>query len=269
MPEDGTNQNTNQQGGDGGGTNSQNQQAAGWKTELPESQRGHEAFASYTTKSDFYKGHMELWGKHREATQKLIDLEGRMVNAVIKPGDNATPEEIAAYYVALGRPETLEQYTFEPHGLPDGVMDPTIEAWFRKAAFDTGLNNVQAGTLYKQYMDMLGQKYTETMAARERVREEALTKLYAEWGDKRAENIETIKRALKQFGDSELGKYFDETGKGNDPVLINFLLKVGKAMSEDTFVKGSQSQGMQRKIDPGTGMPVFDYPSMQENNSGG
>lgn len=234
----------------------------GWRAQLPDDLKNHEAFTGYKSIGDLAKTYLETTGK-------VSDLEGRLANSIPRPGENATPAEMAAYFTKLGRPETPEQYTFEPHGLPDGVMDPTIEAWFRKAAFDTGLNNVQAGTLYKQYMDMLGQKYTETMAARERVREEALTKLYAEWGDKRAENIETIKRALKQFGDSELGKYFDETGKGNDPVLINFLLKVGKAMSEDTFVKGSQSQGMQRKIDPGTGMPVFDYPSMQENNSGG
>lgn len=235
----------------------------GWRAQLPDDLKTNEAFTTYKNVGELAKTYLD-------ATGKLRDLEGRLANSIPKPSDTATPEEKAAYFQALGRPEAPDKYQFEPATLPPGMnIDPSLESWFKNTAFEIGLNNGQAGSLYKEYMGMLSAKYSEAMQTQARVREETLTKLYTEWGDKKTENMETIKRAMAQFGDKDLVQYFDETGKGNDPALINFFLKVGKAMSEDTFARGNiggMSTGL--KNDPKTNMPIFEYPSMQENSGG-
>lgn len=236
----------------------------GWRAQLPDDLKTHEAFTPYKNVGELAKTYLDASGK-------LKELEGRLANFIPKPSENASPEEMAAYFTALGRPESPDKYEFEKPQLPEGLnIDPSLDAWFKQAAFEVGLNGGQASALYKQYMSLLGESYKAQLEATNKAREEVTNKLYQEWGDKKAENIETIKLAMSKFGTVELNKYFDETGSGNDPAMIKFFLSVGKAISEDSFVGGNLGDGVSRdlKTDPKTGLPIFEYPSMKENSGG-
>jgi hypothetical protein len=57
-------------------------------------------------------------------------------------------------------------------------------------------------------------------------------------GDNLDANLAVAKKAIDTFGSKELKALLVESGLGNHPELIRFAFKAGKAMSDDTFVKG-------------------------------
>ena len=57
-------------------------------------------------------------------------------------------------------------------------------------------------------------------------------------GDKLDENLAVAKKSLDLHGTPEFKALLQNTGLGNHPEIIRFLFRVGKATSEDTFVKG-------------------------------
>lgn len=58
-------------------------------------------------------------------------------------------------------------------------------------------------------------------------------------GEKLNENLAVAKKALDAFGSPELRALLNESGLGNNPEVIRFMYRAGKAMSEDTFVGNS------------------------------
>ncbi|SAL47416.1 hypothetical protein AWB74_02130 [Caballeronia arvi] len=62
-------------------------------------------------------------------------------------------------------------------------------------------------------------------------------------GDKLPENLAAAKQALDQFGSPELKSLLNESGLGNHPEVIRFMVKAGKAISEDgRIVTGAAGQ---------------------------
>jgi hypothetical protein len=58
-------------------------------------------------------------------------------------------------------------------------------------------------------------------------------------GDKLAENLAVAKKAVDAFGGDEIRSLLDSTGMGNHPAVVRMMVKIGKAISEDGFVKGA------------------------------
>jgi hypothetical protein len=58
-------------------------------------------------------------------------------------------------------------------------------------------------------------------------------------GDKLNENMAVAKKALDSFGTPELRTLLQQSGLGNNPEVIRFMYRAGKAISEDTFVSNS------------------------------
>jgi hypothetical protein len=89
-------------------------------------------------------------------------------------------------------------------------------------------------------------KLVDLAAAREVARAEAFAKQVETWGNEvkadpelgKAENLATAKKTIDTFGTPELRDLLNSTGMGNHPEVIRMALKIGKAISEDTFVAG-------------------------------
>jgi len=62
-------------------------------------------------------------------------------------------------------------------------------------------------------------------------------------GKKLTENLAVAKKALDAFGTPELRSLLNESGLGNNPEVIRFMFRAGKAISEDRFVGGAPSGG--------------------------
>lgn len=113
---------------------------------------------------------------------------------------------------------------------------------FEPVARDLNLTNEQAQKLVDAYPKILAgvqqrqaeawQAQTEQWAADVKADKEI-------GGDKLTANLSVAQRAMDQFGTPELKEYLEGTGLGNHPELVKAFIKIGKAMSEDGMVDGS------------------------------
>lgn len=150
-----------------------------------------------------------------------------------KPADKSDDKE--------QKPEGApEKYDFKS---AEGVdLDTEALKDFEPVARDLNLTNEQAQKLVDAYPKILAgvqqrqadawQKQTEDWAASVKADKEI-------GGDKLTANLSAAQRALDQFGGPALKEYLDSTGLGNHPELVKTFVKIGKAMSEDGMVDGS------------------------------
>lgn len=156
-----------------------------------------------------------------------------------KPADGEKPAEESddEKQKQEGAPEKYEFTAGE------GVeLDTEALKDFEPVARDLNLTNEQAQKLVDAYPKILAgvqqrqaeawQKQTEGWAETVKADKEI-------GGDKLTANLSAAQRALDQFGTPELKEYLNATGLGNHPDLVKAFVKIGKAMSEDGMVDGS------------------------------
>lgn len=233
------------------------QQTLGWRAELPDPLKQHEAFLPYKTKN-------ELWNGHIDTVTKLKETEGKLANSIPKLGENPTEEEVSSFRKAVGIPETPDGYEFVRPDLPEGIeVSKEIESAFRSKFHDLGIPAQAGKELYNYYMNFwLGALKADGEAKMQAV-EEGIANLEKEWGSRDSEqykaNMTLMGRAVDKFGGGDLKKYLDDTGLGNHPLFVKTFVQIGKAMSEDTLVTGGGTGGdIKRGPD---GRPLFEYPN--------
>ncbi|WP_443747237.1 hypothetical protein [Asticcacaulis solisilvae] len=156
-----------------------------------------------------------------------------------------------------GAPETYADFA-----LPDGIaIDPAVAGDLKDLARALNLPQDQA-----QKIADLGarqaQRWADAQAKALNDASEAwvhATKSDAELGgDKLNEALAAGSRAMDAFGTPQLKSLLNETRLGNHPELVRFIARVGKAISDDTFVSGDRSAGtrgadMASRLYPGAG----------------
>ncbi len=134
------------------------------------------------------------------------------------------------------KPGAPEAYEFKA---PEGrEYDADFLTTFAEVAKELDLPQDKAQVV----LDKLSEKAQERQSAK-------LEEAKAQWladskkdtefgGDKLEENLGIAKKALDAFGSDLLKAMLNDSGLGNHPELIRFFFKVGKAISEDTFMGG-------------------------------
>lgn len=157
-----------------------------------------------------------------------------------KPADGDKPEDKPAEEKDQKQEGAPEKYEFTAG---EGVeLDTEALKDFEPVARELNLTNEQAQKLVDAYPKILAgvqqrqaeawQKQTEGWAETVKADKEI-------GGDKLTANLSAAQRALDQFGTPELKEYLNATGLGNHPDLVKTFVKIGKAMSEDGMVDGS------------------------------
>lgn len=151
-----------------------------------------------------------------------------------KPADKSDDKE--------QKPEGApEKYEFKP--AEGQELDTAALEQFEPIARELNLTNEQA----QKMVDLYG---TKIMPMVQQQQAEAWQKTTEQWaadvkadkeigGDKLTANLSSAQRALDLFGTPELKEYLEGTGLGNHPELVKTFIKIGKAMSEDGMVDGS------------------------------
>lgn len=133
-----------------------------------------------------------------------------------------------------------EKYEFTA---AEGVeLDTEAMKDFEPVARDLNLTNEQAQKLVDAYPKILAGVQQRQADAWQAQTEQWATDVKADkeiGGDKLTANLSSAQRALDQFGTPELKEYLNGTGLGNHPELVKAFVKIGKAMSEDGMVDGS------------------------------
>lgn len=139
-----------------------------------------------------------------------------------------------------GAPEQYEAFAFEEGKTLPEDMTADIQA----IAKELNLPQAQA-----QKLADLALKRSEAAQASQM---EALEKARTEWadaaradkefgGDQLEANLGAARKALDAFGTPELRGLLNESGLGNHPEVIRFMVRAGKAISGDKIVTGSAS----------------------------
>jgi len=171
--------------------------------------------------------------KSHVALEKMLGNQ----NKVAVPGPNAMPEERAAFFKAIGRPDKPEQYGVTmPKTLPDGKTPFPAELWnadraagFTKLAHELGLTKAQVESLSKFDLDLALKSHSSIAASQKAAIEAAVSNLKQAWGADYDANLALAERAAKSIGLSGA----DNPELANNPAFIKAMAEVGKMLGED------------------------------------
>ena len=187
---------------------------------------------------------LEKFTSSTDLAKSYVELQAMVGKRVAVPDENATPEQVAAFREKLGVPKTPGEYKLAvPANLPEGVVDVAVAtADLQKYA---ALAH-QHGIPPKQMQEMVNQFYADQVAATQQAAganaartEQAVNKLFAEWGGDKDANITYAQRAVKQFDtDGQFTAFLAEAkvdgiALGNHPMFLKLFARAGRAMAED------------------------------------
>ena len=192
---------------------------ADWRSGLPDDLKTEKSLEGFKGIGDLAKGFVE--------TKKLV---GQSLRA---PAADAPDEEWSKYYKAGGMPNAPEEYKF---ALPeDFKLTPAEEKEIKDTAYRMGLNGKQAQKL----VDLQAQGMAEMRKA-EREELAKTDKTYREkWGANYERNKAIVARTIEKIDpEKKIRAFFDETGLGNHPVMIDLIHEWGKRLVEDGLMPG-------------------------------
>lgn len=161
-----------------------------------------------------------------------------------EPGEK-TPEQKAADEAAAkdtdeaaakaaGAPEKYEAFV-----APEGTaLAPAVITKFEETARALNLPQDKAQQLINEMAPVMAQQ-----------QQAQVEQLRADWaaastadkefgGEKLAENLGFARKAIDTFGSPELRTMLNETGLGNHPDVVRFMVRAGKALGEDKILTG-------------------------------
>jgi hypothetical protein len=199
-----------------------------WTTGFPDEVRG-------VIQTKGWKGPADVVGSYQNLEKLLgADKAGR---AIVPPKDDAAPEEWAAFYGKLGRPEKADGYKLPVPDGDAGEFAATAASWFHEA----GLTAKQAETLAAKWNDHMGGTLQSQQAEFEQKAAIDLQELQKEWGGQFEANSELARRAIREAGLSQdEGKAIERAlGLGKAAKVFAFL---GKQFAEAPM-KGGEGAG--------------------------
>jgi len=170
------------------------------------------------------------------AGQKNI-LDAASPVSVTVPGDNASPEEIAAFRKAIGVPDSADGYEISaPQNLPDGLgWNEDAVRNFKSFALEQGLTGKQAAAAVAYHTKMVSEQVAAAIAAHNANAEKTEAKLKTEFGSEYDHKIQQANNALRVFGLSDaLGR----AGLLADESVIRAMIRIGESFAESKLKGG-------------------------------
>jgi len=134
-----------------------------------------------------------------------------------------------------------ESYEFQAIEGADLEIDSAPVQAFSEIAKDLNLTQEQAQSVLDKVAPALRQQNDDYI---NEVRSEWVESVKSDpeiGGDKLQENLGKAVRVLDAFGTPELKSLLGETGLGDNPEIIRFLVRAHQDIGEDRFLTGSQS----------------------------
>jgi len=205
-----------------------------WYNELAEEYRSNPNVTKYQSMDEMAKGLINQ--------ASLLGKKG-----IIKPGEDATEQEMSEYYNALGRPTEANMYKYEPiEGAPD--VDQEAMASFQEFAHSKGLNQDQYQAAIE--FDLQRQQGAMAQLEQERVQEVSNTRLsiYDEFGE--TEGNAFIRDAQQAADALGLTDVFIKEGIVNNESVIRALANASKHLGSSSLVgnHGANTMNFEEQI---------------------
>ena len=193
--------------------------------------------ASITDKD--LKKHADRFVTIDDLVKANVESRQRLSKAIIPPGKDASPEDIASYRKAAGIPETEEGYAWPeaPEGVELGDAVEEERAGWNKFFLETGFTKTQAEQAIQRAAEHDVLKQQASIAADNAYAKASEAKLKVEWGTEYAVNLEYQNRALsKYFGNDlpEARHIQDNTGRYvlDNPVMVRAFARLGRELQD-------------------------------------
>ena len=213
----------------------------GWLAGLPQDMREQygEELKGYAKVGDFVKSH--------------YDGAAKYANAVFMPGENATPEEVAAYQEKMGIPKDVSGYELgNPENLPEGMkVDDQMKSWFAERAHKLGLTSAQAKELYGEFNNLQVNRFNAASDQYNAQKTKVERELRTKYGDAMEAKLEEGKRVYEKLFDETARTDLDRMGLGGNLFFLNAMIQLSEKVSEDSFFDGSSAGGGALKGDGG------------------
>lgn len=151
-----------------------------------------------------------------------------------KAADEAAAKAAEEAAKAAGAPEKYEAFA-----APEGTaLDAAVMTEFETAARELNLPQDAAQKLIDKMAPVMAKQQTTQL---EQLRTDWAAQSTSDkefGGDKLPENLGFARKALDTFATPELKTILNDTGLGNHPELVRFMVRAGKAISEDRIVTG-------------------------------
>lgn len=177
--------------------------------------------------------------------KRALDMRSKLSNAIIRPGKNASPEEVSAYRKALGVPEKPEEYEF-PEIPADQVTDEVKE---NRAVWSKRFHDLQVPKeVAKSLLQLVGEdsvKFQEAQVQADKAfAQQSEAALRSKWrGEEFDKNKNLANRAFSDLA-SRAGISVDvlskiETKDGrflmDRPELVEIFAVIGREMAEGSL----------------------------------
>lgn len=192
--------------------------AAKWQDSLPEEIRNEASLRRYADPAEAHKAYVSLEKK----------MGGDPKQFIKRPGENPTPEVLAEFHTALGRPENADAYAFPKVEGGDLEVDGEYAKDFRNALFAAGLSSAQASNIYTA---ILAADTAQAARIENAGFNDITAKLTAEWGENFAANKALAERALATFSEETRG-LLKMSGLNNDAGFVSKMAIYGETMAE-------------------------------------
>lgn len=212
-----------------------------WKEYIPEDLKDRAEWNNIKDPSDLFKNYINA--------QQTISKSVRL------PDEQSTPEDIAAFYIKLGKPSKKEDYTFE-YQQKDGDMynkESFDFSMFQDLADKANLTENQYKALATAYIDVQNdayKNYIKTLA--DQAAEELKTaegKLKNAWGTQYNNNINLITEKVKKLYPKATLNRMQNAGLFRDADFLSAHLKLTKMMTGDTvFIEGNAVENVPQTL---------------------
>ncbi len=169
---------------------------------------------------------LKKFGKVGDLAKSYLELEGKLGNSIVKPGENASAEEIETFYKNLGKPESADKYSIEGD---DAKL-------FREMAFKNNLTDAQAKALYQSLKEVgtsaMKNAAEQQKAAFEAQVHETQSALQKEYGKDYPVKIEMLKRGVAAYGGQSLAAKLDKAGLLGDYEVVKMFINLGEMNAE-------------------------------------
>lgn len=175
-----------------------------------------------------------------ELAKSYVNLEKMLGSRTEVPADDAPKEVWDAWFKKIGVPETADGY--DPPAVPEGIkLDDNILKATREKFRELGVPKAQAKKLMDWYITKEIERTNTILQERAEQHEQGMEALNKRWGAAAPRQIALCQRVVAELGGEAVKKVLDETGVGNDPVIVEFLAKVGGMMEEDKLITAVQT----------------------------
>ncbi len=226
-----------------------------------------------TLTSDDAKEYAERFTDVGKLIDGAIDMRKQLSTAIIPPGKDAKPEEVAAYQKRIGVPKTAEDYKFEViKGAELTDSDKAFQASLSKTFHAANITVDQAKLLNTSWNEMVKATREAQVVEDKRHFDEGEADNRRRWGGEYDENTNIAKRTMgnRAGEDFELIQHL-ETKDGrfvmDHPVVIRMFAEVGREMQNAGLIQGLTGDAAEQATDQITEIRERISKAQSEGNS--